>query len=43
VVFLHRLRGEQKFSSVDGLIQQIQRDVEQTRELLSQGVQRHAS
>ncbi len=43
VVFLHRLRGEQKFASVDGLIQQIQRDVEQTRELLSQGVQQHAS
>jgi riboflavin kinase/FMN adenylyltransferase len=29
--FLHRLRGEQKFPSVEALIEQIRRDIEETR------------
>jgi riboflavin kinase/FMN adenylyltransferase len=41
LVFLQRLRGEQKFPSREELIQQIQRDVAQAREI--HGVSRHAS
>ena len=33
IEFLARLRGERRFDSVDALIEQMQRDVEQTREL----------
>jgi riboflavin kinase / FMN adenylyltransferase len=33
VEFLRRLRGERRFESVDALVQQMQRDVELTREL----------
>lgn len=33
--FLHRLRGEQKFSGVDALIDQIRRDAAEARRLLS--------
>ena len=35
--FLARLRGERRFDSVDALIEQMQRDVEQTRESCRQG------
>jgi riboflavin kinase/FMN adenylyltransferase len=34
VDFVRRLRAEQKFSGVDGLVQAIERDVEQTRQVL---------
>ncbi|MCH7800730.1 MAG: bifunctional riboflavin kinase/FAD synthetase [Chloroflexi bacterium] len=33
--FVKRLRGEEKFDSVDALLQQINKDVQQTRELLT--------
>jgi riboflavin kinase/FMN adenylyltransferase len=33
VEFLHRLRGERRFDSIDGLVAQMHRDVEQTRQL----------
>jgi riboflavin kinase / FMN adenylyltransferase len=33
VAFIERLRGEQRFPSVDDLIAQMQRDVEEAREL----------
>lgn len=35
VRFVHRLRGEKRFSSVDALIEQMHRDVAQARELLA--------
>ncbi len=35
VDFEHRLRGQERFSEVDALIEQMNRDVERTRELLS--------
>jgi riboflavin kinase/FMN adenylyltransferase len=35
IEFVARLRGEQRFSSLDALIAQIGRDVEQTRQLLT--------
>jgi riboflavin kinase/FMN adenylyltransferase len=35
VDFLHRLRGERRFDSVDALVEQMQRDVELTRALCS--------
>ncbi|MBX0326649.1 bifunctional riboflavin kinase/FAD synthetase [Oscillochloris sp. ZM17-4] len=34
VTFLHRLRGEQRFSGVDALVAQIRRDADAARELL---------
>ncbi|NTV63147.1 MAG: bifunctional riboflavin kinase/FAD synthetase [Oscillochloris sp.] len=34
VTFLHRLRGEQKFSGIDALVAQIRHDADTTRELL---------
>ncbi|NNJ09214.1 bifunctional riboflavin kinase/FAD synthetase [Chloroflexales bacterium ZM16-3] len=37
VTFLHRLRGEQKFSGVDALVAQIRRDADAARELLRAG------
>jgi riboflavin kinase / FMN adenylyltransferase len=36
VEFLHRLRGERRFDSVDALVAQMHRDVEQTRQLCGQ-------
>jgi riboflavin kinase/FMN adenylyltransferase len=33
VKFIQRLRGEQRFESVDALVEQMGRDVERTREL----------
>jgi riboflavin kinase / FMN adenylyltransferase len=33
VAFIERLRGEQRFPSVDDLIAQMQRDIEEAREL----------
>jgi riboflavin kinase/FMN adenylyltransferase len=33
--FLQRLRGEKRFDSVDALVEQMHRDVEQTREIIS--------
>ena len=35
VRFVHRLRGEQRFDSVEALVEQIAADVEATRRLLS--------
>jgi riboflavin kinase/FMN adenylyltransferase len=35
--FVARLRDELKYESVDALIEQIEKDVEQTRELLGTG------
>ncbi|WP_103383510.1 bifunctional riboflavin kinase/FAD synthetase [Pseudonocardia dioxanivorans] len=35
VEFVHRLRGMEKFDSIEALVEQMGRDVEQTRELLS--------
>ncbi len=39
VEFVARLRGEERFDSVEALISQIDRDVENTRELLASGVE----
>jgi riboflavin kinase/FMN adenylyltransferase len=39
VEFVARLRGEQRFDSVDELIEQMHHDVERTRELLASGVE----
>jgi riboflavin kinase/FMN adenylyltransferase len=39
VEFISRLRGEQRFENVTELIEQMQRDVERTRELLASGVE----
>lgn len=39
VEFVARLRGEQRFDSVEELVQQMHRDVERTRELLASGVE----
>jgi riboflavin kinase/FMN adenylyltransferase len=36
VEFMHRLRGERRFESIDALVEQMHRDVEQTRQLCSQ-------
>jgi riboflavin kinase/FMN adenylyltransferase len=33
--FLHRLRGERRFATLEALVEQMHRDVEQTRELLA--------
>jgi riboflavin kinase/FMN adenylyltransferase len=33
IAFLERLRGEQRFDSVDALVEQMRRDVEATREI----------
>ena len=33
IAFLERLRGEKRFESVDALVEQMQRDVERTREI----------
>ncbi len=33
IAFLERLRGEQRFESVDALVEQMRRDVERTREI----------
>jgi riboflavin kinase/FMN adenylyltransferase len=38
--FLKRLRGEKRFDSVDELVAQMQRDVEQAREICSATVSR---
>ncbi len=37
VAFVNRLRGERRFSGVDELVRQLERDVEQARELLGAG------
>jgi FAD synthase len=34
--FIERLRGEQKFSSVEALVTQIRADIEKAKELLQQ-------
>ena len=34
--FLRRLRGERRFASADALVEQMQRDVEQTREITAE-------
>ena len=34
VRFVERLRGEERFDSVEALVEQIERDVEQTRKVL---------
>lgn len=39
IEFIARLRGEQRFESVEELIEQMHRDVERTRELLASGVE----
>jgi riboflavin kinase/FMN adenylyltransferase len=39
VEFFTHLRGEQRFESVEQLVDQIQRDVDRTRELLASGVE----
>jgi riboflavin kinase/FMN adenylyltransferase len=39
IEFVARLRGEQRFDSVDQLVAQMHRDVERTRELLPSGVE----
>jgi riboflavin kinase/FMN adenylyltransferase len=39
VEFIGRLRGEQRFESVDELVQQMYRDVDRARELLASGVE----
>jgi riboflavin kinase/FMN adenylyltransferase len=36
VEFMHRLRGERRFESIDALVEQMHRDVEQTRQLCGQ-------
>ena len=41
--FLQRLRGERRFDSVEALVEQMQRDVEQTRGLCGWHVQRSAA
>jgi riboflavin kinase/FMN adenylyltransferase len=33
VEFLKRLRGERRFDSIDGLVEQMHRDVEQVRQV----------
>jgi riboflavin kinase/FMN adenylyltransferase len=33
IAFLERLRGEKRFESVDELVEQMRRDVEQAREI----------
>jgi riboflavin kinase/FMN adenylyltransferase len=33
IEFLYRLRGERRFESIDGLVAQMKRDVERTRQL----------
>ena len=33
IAFLERMRGEQRFDSVDALVEQMQRDVAQAREI----------
>ncbi len=33
IAFLERLRGEERFDSVDALVAQMRRDVERTREI----------
>lgn len=38
LTFLHRLRGERRFDSVDSLVEQMGRDVEETRRLLAERV-----
>jgi riboflavin kinase/FMN adenylyltransferase len=40
VAFLERLRGEKRFDSVDELVAQMHRDVEQAREIASATVPR---
>jgi riboflavin kinase/FMN adenylyltransferase len=35
VAFLERMRGEKRFDSVDALVEQMGRDVEQAREICS--------
>jgi riboflavin kinase/FMN adenylyltransferase len=40
VAFLERLRGEKRFDSVDELVAQMSRDVEQAREICSATVSR---
>ena len=37
--FIARLRGEQRFESVEELVAQMHRDVDRTRELLASGVE----
>jgi riboflavin kinase / FMN adenylyltransferase len=39
IEFMARLRGEQRFESVDHLVEQMHRDVDRTRELLASGVE----
>jgi riboflavin kinase / FMN adenylyltransferase len=39
VEFIARLRGEQRFESVESLVEQMHRDVDRTRELLASGVE----
>jgi riboflavin kinase/FMN adenylyltransferase len=39
VEFVARLRGEERFESVEDLVAQMQRDVETARELLASGVE----
>ena len=39
VEFIARLRGEERFESVEDLVEQMHRDVENTRELLASGVE----
>jgi riboflavin kinase / FMN adenylyltransferase len=39
VEFVARLRGEERFDSIDVLVEQMHRDVERTRELLASGVE----
>jgi len=39
VEFIARLRGEERFESVEDLVEQMRRDVENTRELLASGVE----
>ena len=34
--FLHRLRGERRFATLEALVEQMHRDVEQTREILGE-------
>jgi riboflavin kinase / FMN adenylyltransferase len=40
VAFLERMRGERRFDSVDALVEQMQRDVEQAREICAATVSR---
>ena len=39
IEFVARLRGEERFESVEDLVEQMRRDVENTRELLASGVE----